>query len=108
MAIDWMQQRKSIGTTVPVMLGHKAPTETFPNRSTNACRRWSECRTRERAFQSSTTKRPGEAYLRSTRGNGIYGRCSKMAKEFPNDSAARDADFEKTVRAYWGTILSVE
>jgi N-acetylglucosamine-6-sulfatase len=40
--------------------------------------------------------------------HGIYGPIFEWRKVFPNDKAAGVADFAKMVRAYWGTILSVD
>jgi N-acetylglucosamine-6-sulfatase len=40
--------------------------------------------------------------------HGIYGPLFDWRKEFPDTSAAGMLDFEKMVRAYWGTLLSVD
>jgi N-acetylglucosamine-6-sulfatase len=40
--------------------------------------------------------------------HGIYGPLFEWRKEFPDASAAGVLDFERMVRAYWGTILSVD
>ncbi len=40
--------------------------------------------------------------------HGIYGPIFDWRKEFPDSSAAAVTDFARMVRAYWGTILSVD
>ena len=40
--------------------------------------------------------------------HGIYGPIFDWRKEFPNDKASGVVDFARMVRAYWGTILSVD
>ena len=40
--------------------------------------------------------------------HGIYGPLFDWRKEFPDDSARGVVDFARMVRAYWGTILSVD
>ena len=40
--------------------------------------------------------------------HGIYGPLFDWRKDFPDDSARGVVDFARMVRAYWGTILSVD
>ena len=40
--------------------------------------------------------------------HGIYGPIFAWRKEFPNDKASGVTDFARMIRAYWGTILSVD
>jgi len=108
MAIDWMQQQESESEQpFLLMLGHKAPHSFyFPEPKY------------ERVFDGVRVPYPRTAFqlddkptwmkLRLNTWHGIYGPLFEWRKEFPDDSAAAMLDFEKMVRAYWGTILSVD
>jgi N-acetylglucosamine-6-sulfatase len=89
------------------MLGHKAPHSFYYPEEKY-----------ERAFDHARFPYPESAFelednpkwisQRLTTWHGIYGPLFDWRKEFPDTSAAAMLDFENMVRAYLGTILSVD
>ena len=107
MAIDWMAEREEEDAPFLLMLGHKAPHSFyFPEPKY------------ENTFDGVRVPYPASAFSwRTSRcgsssasipGTGSMGRCLTGVKEFPDRSARAMLDFERMVRAYWGTILSVD
>ncbi|MEM0925047.1 MAG: sulfatase [Planctomycetota bacterium] len=109
MAIDWMseQRKKKDGKPFFVMIGQKAPHSFyFPEPKY------------ENAFDDVEVNYPHSSFLldgkpewikqRLNTWHGIYGPLFDWRKDFPNDGAEGVVDFAKMVRAYWGTILSVD
>lgn len=106
MAENWIQQRSQDKPWM-LMLGHKAPHSFyFPEPKY------------ENAFDNVEVNYPHSAFRldgkpewmkkRLTTWHGIYGPIFEWRKDFPDTSAAGVLDFEAMVRAYWGTILSVD
>jgi len=106
MALDWMKQQDKDKPWC-MMIGHKAPHSFyFPEPKY------------ERAFDDVTVKYPPTAFQlddkpawlkdRLYTWHGIYGPLFEWRKKFPDDRPEAVADFQNMVRAYWGTILSVD
>ncbi len=106
MALDWLKQR-SQDKPWCLMLGHKAPHSFyFPEPKY------------ENAFDHVKIPYPATAFQledkptwikeRLYTWHGIYGPLFEWRKNFPDDSPAAVKDFEAMVRAYWGTVLSVD
>lgn len=106
MAEDWLSKRSSDKPWL-LMIGHKAPHSFY----------FPEPRYQD-AFDHVDVDYPHSAYhlqgkpdwirQRLNTWHGIYGPLFEWRKEFPDASAAGVLDFERMVRAYWGTILSVD
>ena len=106
MAEEWIKDREQEKPWM-LMLGHKAPHSFyFPEPKY------------ENAFDDVEVNYPHSSFRldgkpewikkRLTTWHGIYGPIFDWRKEFPDTSAAGVVDFERMVRAYWGTILSVD
>ncbi len=106
MAEDWINHR-SADKPWMLMLGHKAPHSFyFPEPKY------------EHTFDAVDVDYPHTAFRlegkpewlqkRLTTWHGIYGPIFEWRKAYPDTSAAGVLDFERMVRAYWGTILSVD
>ncbi|TWT98686.1 sulfatase family protein [Stieleria varia] len=109
MAIDWMKEHRAASSGKPfmMMIGQKAPHSFyFPEKKY------------EHVFDDVEINYPHSAFhlegkpkwitQRLNTWHGIYGPLFDWRKEFPNDKADAVLDFERMVRAYWGTILSVD
>jgi arylsulfatase A-like enzyme len=63
------------------------------------------------AYPASSTQlddKPDWIRQRLTTWHGIYGPLFEWRKKFPDSRPEAVADFERMVRAYWGTVLSVD
>ena len=109
MAIDWMKQQDAAADDQPflMMLGQKAPHSFyFPEPKY------------EHTFDDVDVNYPHTGFKlegkpawmkkRLYTWHGIYGPIFEWRKDFPNDKAAGVVDFANMVRAYWGTILSID
>lgn len=107
MAIDWMKEQEGSEKPFLLFLGHKAPHSFyFPEPKY------------ENVFENVRVPYPKTAFQlddkpkwitqRLNTWHGIYGPLFDWRKEFPDDSAAAMVHFENMVRAYWGTLLSVD
>jgi arylsulfatase A-like enzyme len=106
MALDWLN-RTSPDRPWLLMLGHKAPHSFYTPEPTY-----------ERTFENVPIAYPQSAFelddkpgwIRERRytWHGIYGPLFEWRKTFPDDRPEAVADFANMVRAYWGTILSVD
>ena len=105
MALEWMQKPRE--KPFLLMLGQKAPHSFyFPEPKY------------EHSFDDVAVNYPHSSFQlddkpswmkeRLYTWHGIYGPIFEWRKEFPNDKAAGVMDFERMVRAYWGTILSID
>lgn len=105
MAIDWMTQKRD--KPFLMMIGQKAPHSFYlPEKKY------------EHVFDDVEVNYPHSAFhlegkpewirQRLSTWHGIYGPIFDWRKEFPDTSAAGVVDFSRMVRAYWGTILSVD
>jgi N-acetylglucosamine-6-sulfatase len=106
MAQRWIEDRPQDRPWM-LMLGHKAPHSFyFPEPKY------------EHAFDDVEVNYPHTAFRldgkpdwirqRLLTWHGIYGPLFDWRKTFPDTTAAAVVDFEAMVRAYWGTILSVD
>ncbi|MEM6470198.1 MAG: sulfatase [Planctomycetota bacterium] len=109
MAIDWMAEQRKSGNDSPffMMIGQKAPHSFyFPEPKY------------EHTFDDVEVNYPHSSFRldgkpewikqRLNTWHGIYGPLFDWRKDFPNDGAEGVVDFARMVRAYWGTILSVD
>lgn len=109
MALDWIRKHEdeSAGEPFLLMLGHKAPHSFyFPEPKY------------EHAFDDVEVNYPHSSFKlddkpkwikqRLYTWHGIYGPIFEWREDFPNDKAEGVLDFANMVRAYWGTILSVD
>jgi arylsulfatase A-like enzyme len=107
MAIDWMKTQEEGDKPFLLMLGHKAPHSFyFPEQKYEAAFDHVRVPYPRTAFQLDD--KPTWIKQRLNTWHGIYGPLFDWRKEFPDDSAAAMLDFENMVRAYWGTLLSVD
>ncbi len=106
MATEWITQRKG-DTPWMLMLGHKAPHSFYlPEKKY------------EHSFDKVDIQYPASAFnlddkpawfkKRLDTWHGIYGPLFDWRKTFPDKSPAAVKDFARMVRAYWGTLLSVD
>lgn len=107
MALDWMKKQEKGGKPFLLMLGHKAPHSFyFPEKKYEKSFDHVRVPYPETAFQLKN--KPKWVSQRLSTWHGIYGPLFDWRKEFPDTSAAGMLAFEKMVRAYWGTLLSVD
>ena len=105
MAIDWMQQKRE--KPFLLMLGQKAPHSFyFPEKKYQHVFDDVDINYPHTAF--NLEGKPDWIRQRLSTWHGIYGPIFDWRKEFPDTSAAGVKDFARMVRAYWGTILSVD
>ena len=106
MAIDWLERDHGEKPFL-LMIGQKAPhsfylpepryAHTFDDVDINYP---------QTAFHLGD--KPEWMTKRLTTWHGIYGPLFQWRKEFPDQTAAGVTDFARMIRAYWGTILSVD
>ena len=111
MAIDWLDDLKETEETRDrpflLMIGHKAPHSFyFPEKKYAAA--FDDVRVPYPRTAFDLADKPTWITQRLNTWHGIYGPLFDWRKEFPDDSAAAMLDFERMVRAYWGTLLSVD
>jgi N-acetylglucosamine-6-sulfatase len=105
-AKSWISERKGDKPWM-LMLGHKAPHSFYlPEKKY------------EHAFNNADVQYPKSAFnlddkpawfkKRLDTWHGIYGPLFDWRKKFPDKSPEAVKDFARMVRAYWGTILSVD
>ncbi len=106
MVEEWISQRSGDKPWM-VMLGHKAPHSFyFPEPKYEHVFDDIEVNYPHSAFKLHD--KPKWIQQRLTTWHGIYGPLFEWRKEYPDTSAAGVLDFARMVRAYWGTILSVD
>ncbi len=106
MAENWINQQ-STDKPWMLMVGHKAPHSFYyPEPKYQNTFRDVEVNYPHSAFRLAD--KPMWIKQRLTTWHGIYGPLFEWRKSFPDTSAAGVVDFEAMVRAYWGTILSVD
>jgi len=109
MSIDWIRKHKASDGDTPfmLMLGQKAPHSFyFPEPKYEHEFDDVEVNYPQSAFHLQD--KPAWMTKRLTTWHGIYGPIFDWRKQFPNDKASGVVDFARMVRAYWGTILSVD
>jgi N-acetylglucosamine-6-sulfatase len=105
MAVDWLKKPR----TKPwvMMLGHKAPHSFyFPEEKYQHAFDHVDVKYPESAFQLDS--KPKWIKERLSTWHGIYGPLFEWRKHFPDDRPEAVKDFANMIRAYWGTILSVD
>lgn len=106
MAEEWIGARSGDKPWM-LMLGHKAPHSFyFPEEKYKRAFDDVEVNYPHSAFQ--LTGKPEWIRKRLTTWHGIYGPIFDWRKDFPDTSAVGVLEFQNMVRAYWGTILSVD
>ena len=106
MAEQWIQTQNDEKPWM-LMLGHKAPHSFyFPEPKYENAFDDVEVNYPHSSFQLDG--KPEWIKKRLTTWHGIYGPLFDWRKDFPDTSAAGVMDFQAMVRAYWGTILSVD
>ncbi|QEG41666.1 sulfatase family protein [Roseimaritima ulvae] len=107
MAIDWLGKQDVEQKPFMLMLGQKAPHSFyFPEPKYEHSFDDVEINYPHSSFQLED--KPQWIRQRLKTWHGIYGPLFDWRKEFPDDSAEGVMDFARMVRAYWGTILSVD
>lgn len=107
MALEWMKKQEGREKPFMLMLGHKAPHSFyFPEKKYEKSFDHVRIPYPETAFQLDD--KPKWISQRLSTWHGIYGPLFDWRKKFPDTSAAAMLDFENMVRAYWGTLLSVD
>ncbi|KAA5545852.1 sulfatase [Roseiconus nitratireducens] len=109
MAIEWMKQQQTDDEDQPFMLmiGQKAPHSFyFPEPKYEHVFDDVEVNYPHSSFKLDDKPEWIQKRLRTW--HGIYGPIFDWRKEFPDDKASGVIDFARMVRAYWGTILSVD
>jgi arylsulfatase A-like enzyme len=104
--LDWLGRQKP-GVPWALCLGHKAPHSFyFPEPKYEHAFDRVSVRYPDSAFHLDT--QPDWIRQRLSTWHGIYGPLFEWRKTFPDSRPEAVADFEKMVRAYWGTVLSVD
>ena len=105
MSEEWLQRPRD--KPFLLMLGHKAPHSFYlPEAKYAQTFDHVEVNYPQTAF--ALTDKPDWLTTRLNTWHGIYGPLFAWRKNFPDDSAAGVIDFARMIRAYWGTILSVD
>lgn len=104
-ALDWLRDR----TDQPflLMIGQKAP-HSFYLPEPKYARTFDEVDVHYPQTAFHMAGKPDWMVKRHYTWHGIYGPLFAWRKDFPNDTAAGVSDFARMIRAYWGTILSVD
>jgi len=106
MAEEWIRQRSG-GKPWMMMIGQKAPHSFyFPEPKYEHAFDHVEINYPHSAFRLSD--KPEWLQKRLTTWHGIYGPIFEWRKDFPDTSAAGVLEFQNMVRAYMGTILSLD
>ena len=104
--LEWLE-RQPAGKPWALCLGHKAPHSFyFPEPKHAHAFDGVRVRYPESAFQLEG--KPEWIRQRLSTWHGIYGPLFEWRKKFPDTRPEAVVDFENMVRAYWGTILSVD
>lgn len=106
MAEEWLDKQEDSKPWM-LMLGHKAPHSFyFPEPKYEHTFDDVEVNYPHTSFHLEG--KPDWIKARLNTWHGIYGPIFDWRKKFPDPSAAGVVDFARMVRAYWGTILSVD
>lgn len=109
MALEWIRDHEESSGDEPflLMLGHKAPHSFyFPEPKYEEAFDHVEVNYPHSSFKLED--KPEWIAQRLRTWHGIYGPIFDWRKDFPNDKAEGVLEFANMVRAYWGTILSVD
>lgn len=105
MATDWLKKDRS--KPFLLMLGHKAP-HSFYTPETKYADAFDSVKIRYPESAFDLDDKPDWIKQRLPTWHGIYGPLFEWRDSFPDYSAEAVKDFEAMVRAYWGTLLSVD
>jgi N-acetylglucosamine-6-sulfatase len=105
MANDWLKSDRK--KPFLLMLGHKAP-HSYYTPEPRYADAFDHVRIPYPASAFELEDKPKWIEQRMPTWHGIYGPLFEWRKEFPDSSAEAVKDFEAMVRAYWGTLLSVD
>jgi len=106
MAMDWIKDRES-DKPWAIMVGHKAPHSFyFPEKKYQHSFDSVDIQYPESAF--NLDDKPAWFKKRLDTWHGIYGPLFDWRKKFPDESPEAVKDFANMVRAYWGTLISVD
>jgi N-acetylglucosamine-6-sulfatase len=108
-ALDWLKSRAATAPGKPwaLSIGQKAP-HSFYFPEEKYTRAFDHVRVPYPASAFTLDGKPDWIRQRLTTWHGIYGPLFDWRKQFPDTRPEAVADFEKMVRAYWGTVLSVD
>ena len=108
MSLDWMtQQKKESKKPFMLMIGQKAP-HSFYFPEEKYAHTFDDVEVNYPHSSFRLADKPKWITQRLSTWHGIYGPIFDWRKDFPNDKASGVVDFARMVRAYWGTILSVD
>ena len=106
MAMDWIKGHQS-SEPWAMMIGHKAPHSFYlPEEKYQHAFDTANIQYPKSAFDLDD--KPGWFKKRLDTWHGIYGPLFDWRKKFPDESPEGVDDFARMVRAYWGTLLSVD
>jgi len=105
MAEKWLSEQKQ--QPWMLMIGHKAPHSFyFPEKKYE--HEFADVKVKYPDSAFDLTRKPKWIEQRLTTWHGIYGPLFEYRKKFPDTSAEGVVDFERMVKGYWQTILSVD
>ena len=105
MAKEWLSRERS--KPFVLILGHKAP-HSFYTPEPKYEKAFAEVNIDYPASAFDLDDKPDWIKQRRATWHGIYGPLFDWRKDFPDSSPEAVKDFEAMIRAYWGTILSVD
>ncbi|MBM3854297.1 MAG: sulfatase [Verrucomicrobia bacterium] len=105
-ALDWLKQRPA-GRPWALLLGQKAP-HSFYFPEPKYAHTFDQVEIKYPATAFQLADKPEWIRQRLHTWHGIYGPLFEWRKKFPDDRPEAVKDFAAMVRAYWGTILSVD
>lgn len=106
MAVEWIKARSGRRPWC-LMLGHKAP-HSFYTPEPRYARAFDDVPVSYPPSAFELDGKPGWIKERLRTWHGIYGPLFEWRKSFPDERPEAVADFAAMVRAYWGTIRSVD
>jgi N-acetylglucosamine-6-sulfatase len=104
--IDWIKQRPK-GQPWALCLGQKAP-HSFYFPEEKYAHTFDQVKIPYPATAFALDDKPDWIKQRLRTWHGIYGPLFEWRKNFPDDRPEAVEDFSRMVRAYWGTVLSVD
>lgn len=105
-ALDWIKSQEK-GKPWAICIGQKAP-HSFYFPEEKYAKTFDHVKVDYPASAFQLEGKPDWIEKRLPTWHGIYGPLFDWRKKFPDDSPEAVRDFERMVRAYWGTILSVD
>ena len=107
MSLQWMKSQETSDEPFMLMIGQKAP-HSFYLPEAKYEHTFDDVEVNYPHSSFDLSNKPKWITQRLSTWHGIYGPIFDWRKEFPNDKASGVVDFARMVRAYWGTILSVD